>query len=66
MKVIQTILTELIGLLVDDWAFAGLILVWVALFLPPAHRTLGAWGGPALFAGLAVLVLGFVVRKARS
>ena len=66
MKLIQTILTELIGLLVDDWAFAGLILVWVALFALAVHQALGAWGGPALFGGLAALTLIFVARKARS
>ncbi len=65
MKVIRTIFEELIGLLVDDWAFAGLILVWVALFVLPIHQALGLWAGPALFAGLALLVLVFVARTAR-
>ena len=65
MKVIRTIFAELIGLLVDDWAFAGLVLLWVALFALPVHQALGLWAGPALFAGLAVLALVFVARKAR-
>ncbi len=65
MKVLRTILEELIGLFVDDWAFAGLTLLWVGLFALPFSRTLGVWAGPGLFAGLAALVLVFVVRKAR-
>ena len=65
MKLIQTIFSELIGLLVDDWAFAGLILVWVALLALFVRRASGDWAGPALFAGLAVLTLIFVARKAR-
>ena len=65
MKVLQTLVSALVGLLVDDWAFAGLILLWVALFLLPGSERLGVWEGPALFAGLAALVLVFVARKAR-
>lgn len=65
MKMIRTILEELVGLFVDDWAFALLVLVWVALFALPFRRVLGVWAGPTLFAGLAALVLVFVVRKTR-
>ena len=65
MKAIQAIWAELIGLFVDDWAFAGLTLLWVGVFaLPPVQRALGVWAGPALFIGLASLALGFVVRAA--
>ena len=64
MKVLQTILSELIGLLVDDWVFAGSILVWIGLFAL-LRPLLGLWAGPILFAGLAALALVFVVRKAR-
>lgn len=65
MKVIQTIFAELIGLFVDDWAFALLILLWVGVFALPVRTAFGIWAGPALFAGLAALVLIFVVRRAR-
>ena len=65
MKVLRTILEEIIGLLVDDWAFAGLMLLWVAVFALALHRALGIWAGPVLFAGLAAIVLVFVARKAR-
>jgi hypothetical protein len=65
MKVLRTILEELVGLFVDDWAFAGLTLLWVGLFALPFSRMLGIWAGPGLFAGLAALALLFVARKAR-
>lgn len=63
---IRTIFDELIGLFVDDWTFALLVLLWVGLFaLPPFRSILGAWAGPGLFAGLAALTLVFAARKAR-
>lgn len=65
MKVLRTILEELIGLFVDDWAFALLVLLWVGLFALPFRAVLGAGAGPLLFGGLAALALVFVVRKAR-
>lgn len=65
MKVLRAILEEVVGLFVDDWAFAGLILLWVGLIALVLHRTLGGLGGPALFAGLAGIVLVFVARRAR-
>ena len=64
MNILRTIVTEFIGLFVDDWAYAGLIVAWVVLF---------AFAGPNIpaapyvfFAGFAALLLGFAVRKARS
>ena len=65
MTILRNILSEIIGLLVDDWAFALLILAWVALFALPGVRAHAALAGPALFLGLAVLTLVFVARKAR-
>lgn len=65
MKVLRAILEEVVGLFVDDWAFAGLILLWVGLIALVLHRALGVLGGPALFAGLAGIVLVFVARRAR-
>ncbi|MGI4791577.1 MAG: hypothetical protein ACRYFS_22365 [Janthinobacterium lividum] len=65
MKLLRTIFEELIGLFVDDWAFAGLVLLWVGLFALPFHKALGIWAGPVFFAGLAFVVLIFVARKAR-
>lgn len=65
MTVLRNIVSELIGLFVDDWAFALLILVWVGLFALPAVRTHVPQTGLALFGGLAVITLVFVARKAR-
>ena len=65
MKVIRAIFAELLGLLVDDWAFAALILLWVGVFALPLRGVLGMGAGPALFGGLAALTLAFVVRRAQ-
>ena len=65
MNFLRSALAEIVGLFVDDWAFAGLALAWVALFALPGVRAHTALAGPALFGGLAVLTLVFVARKAR-
>ena len=65
MKVIRAIFDELVGLFVDDWAFALLVLLWAGLFALPFAQVLGVWAGPGLFGGLAALALVFVVRRAR-
>lgn len=66
MTLLRTIMAELIGLFIDDWAFALLILVWVGLFAVPGIRAHLPYAGPALFVGLAVLTLVFVARKAKE
>ena len=66
MKVLRNILAELIGLLVDDWLFALLILLWVSVFALPGVRGGLPLAGPLLFGGLAALTLIFVGRKARG
>ncbi len=63
MNILRTIGTELLGLFVDDWAFALLVLAWIGLFRLLGPHRLPAW---LLFAGLAALTLAFVVRKARA
>ena len=65
MNVLRTMFAELLGLFVDDWAFALFILLWVAVFASPLRTVFGVWAGPALFAGLAAVVLIFVVRRAK-
>ena len=65
MKTLRAALAEIVGLFVDDWAFAGLALAWIALFALPPVRALGGPAAVALWAGLAVLTLVFVARKAR-
>jgi len=65
MKLLRNILSEIVGLFVDDWAFAALALAWVALFALPGVRAHVSLAGPILFLGLALLTLVFVARKSR-
>ena len=66
MSVLRNILAELVGLIIDDWLFALLVLLLVGLFALPGVRQLVPLSGPLLFGGLAVLTLVFVARKARG
>ncbi len=65
MRVLQNILAELVGLFVDDWAFALLVLAWAGLFALPRLRQALPLTGIFFFLGLAALTLVFVARKAR-
>jgi hypothetical protein len=67
MAWIAAVMREIAGLFVDDGRFAVTILAWVglcALVLPRLPIT-GAWDGPVLFAGLALILLESAVRRAR-
>ena len=64
MNVLKTVVAELVGLFVDDWLFALLVLAWVGCFAVLMAHGHGKVAGPVLFGGLAALVLGFVARKA--
>lgn len=59
MSGLVTALRELIGLFVEDGAFATGILMWLgaatAALVILAHRP--DWGGPVLFLGLAVFLV---------
>ena len=65
MNTLRTIFAEILGLFVDDWVFALSILLWAGVFASPLRTVFGVWAGPALFAGLAAVVLIFVGRRAR-
>ena len=67
MRWIKSIVRELYGLFVDDGSFAIAILVWLGLAVAMVPRaTVGAWwAGPALFVGLAVILIESVLRFAR-
>ncbi|HLK25110.1 MAG TPA: hypothetical protein VKT30_10655 [Caulobacteraceae bacterium] len=54
---------EIWGLFVDDIGLAVASLVWVAIVWIAA-RWLGAAAGPALFAGLAVILVTSALRRA--
>jgi hypothetical protein len=68
MKLLKRIFDEAVGLFVDDGAFAGAILIWLAVvaalvrFAPGAE----AWAGPVLFVGLAGILVESAVRRARK
>ncbi len=66
MSVLRTAAREMIGLFVDDWAFALLLVAWVAVFATLGQRLPASWEGAVFFAGLATLTLVFAVRKAAS
>ena len=65
MTLLKNVMAELVGLFVDDWLFALLVLAWVGGFALLGVHGHGRIAGPLLFGGLAALVLGFVARKAR-
>lgn len=65
MTILRTALQELLGLFVDDWAFALILVAWVAAFVFVVPRGPGVWQGITFFAGLATITLAFVVRGAR-
>jgi len=66
MKLLRAALAEIVGLFVDDWAFALSLGVWVVLIALARHRLPPDLAAPLLFIGLAALTLVFVVRHARK
>ena len=66
MKMLHTIGSELLGLFVDDWAFALLVVAWVVLFaLLGPHRVHSPAFAVVFFGGFALLTLAFATRQAR-
>jgi hypothetical protein len=67
MRWLKSIAREIYGLFVDDGSFAGGILVWVALAVAAFPRVAleARWAGPALFAGLALILIESVLRFSR-
>ena len=68
MRWLNSILREIFGLFVDDGSFAIAILIWLALavLLLPRIAPPARWSGPALFAGLALILIESVLRYARQ
>lgn len=68
MKWLRTIWDEFIGLFVDDVSFAVAIVIWLAATNVLFHMDLvpGAWRGPLLFIGLAVIFVENTLRRARK
>jgi hypothetical protein len=60
---LRTVARELYGLFVDDGLFAAAIVLWLALTLVAAHAGLSPrWHAVALFAGLAAILVGSLLR----
>ena len=68
MRVLLTALQEIYGLFVEDGSYALGIVIWLAIvgFVFPRIPGGASWRGPALFAGLAALLLENVTRSARA
>lgn len=66
-RTLGAILTEIYGLFVEDGPLAAAILAWVAFaaLALPRLDVARAWGGPILFAGLAVILIAGSLRGAR-
>jgi hypothetical protein len=63
MAWLRSIVTEIWGLFVDDVVLAIASLIWIVLVWLGA-AWLGPAAGPALFAGLAVILLTSALRRA--
>jgi hypothetical protein len=64
---LRSIAREVLGLFVDDGSFAIAILVWAAFVGALLEHAVGHpnWTGPALFSGLACILIESVVRFSR-
>jgi hypothetical protein len=67
MRWVKSIACEVWGLFVEDGSFAAAILTWLGLTVVVLPRVAAAarWGGPALFAGLALILIESVLRFGR-
>jgi hypothetical protein len=68
MTWLRKIAAELFGLFVDDGSFAIAILVWLGvLWLALPHLPINnGWRAIILFAGLAIILVESVLRRARQ
>lgn len=68
MKLLRIIVSELIGLFIDDGLFAAAVLIWVVLIgmLAPVIGVPAFGRGLLLFAGLAAILVESVARRSRS
>jgi hypothetical protein len=64
---LKSVAREVLGLFVDDGSFAVAILVWAMIVVFVLARVTGhaSWLGPALFSGLACILIESVVRFSR-
>ena len=65
MNFLRSAVAEIVGLFIDDWAFAPLLVAWVGLSAVFAPRLPPVVAALLFFLGLALLTLAFVARQAR-
>jgi membrane protein implicated in regulation of membrane protease activity len=67
MKWLRSIFREILGLFVDDAAFALAILIWLGLvqILTPHLAIFSRWTGVVLFSGLALILAESTIRYAK-
>jgi len=65
MRWLRSIAREVIGLFVDDGSFAIAILAWLVFAVVALPRVAYKWAGPALFLGMALILVESVLRFAR-
>jgi hypothetical protein len=68
MSWLKSIAREVFGLFVDDGSFAIAILIWLAVAAGVMRWLVAAdrWGGPVLFAGLAIVLVENILRFSRG
>ncbi len=67
MRWLKSIVREVFGLFVEDGSFAAAILAWVLVggFVLPRIASAARWSVPALFSGLALILIESVLRFSR-
>jgi hypothetical protein len=68
MRWLKSVAREILGLFVDDAGFAIAILIWLAFAVAVLPRLAPAarWPAPALFAGLALILIESTLRYSRK
>ena len=66
MAWVKTVLSELLGLFVDDSGFALAIVIWLAVAWLVLLPRVPAWSPAILFLGLAVILIESVLRRGRA
>lgn len=64
MKILRSIVAELLGLFVDDGSVALAVLGWVVVAWLSSRIVPSPWPPLILFAGLAAILVGSAVRQA--
>ena len=66
MKFLKTAVDEIVGLFVDDWRFAALVIAWIIIF-NLIHKSLpSSIQSPLLVVPFGLFVLVFVLMRAKA